>query len=93
MFLISRCFRNKVSDKTIRSKHSKSRNVVPKNRRRGEINTIAYFACAGVSFSEDNVLARKEASFLEDNLTARKEVVELSANFIDEKDEMMIAHF
>jgi len=66
---------------------------VPKNRRQGEINTIAYFACADVSFSEDNVLARKEASFLEDNLTARKELVELSANFIDEKSEMMIAHF
>ena len=93
MFLISRCFRNKVSDKTIRSKHSKSRNVVPKNRRRGEINTIAYFACADVPFSEDNVLARKEAPFPEDNLTARKELVELPANPIDEKDEMMIAHF
>jgi len=66
---------------------------VPKNRRRDEINTIAYFVCADVSFSEDNVLARKEASFLEDNLTARKELVELSANLIDEKDEMMIAHF
>ncbi len=93
MFLISRCFRNKVSDKTIRSKHSKSKNVVSKNRRRDEINTIAYFVCADVSFFEDNVLARKEASFLEDNLTARKELVELSANLIDEKDEMMIAHF
>jgi len=66
---------------------------VSKNRRRGEINTIAYFVCAGVPFSEDNVLARKEASFPEDNLTARKELVELSANFIDEKGEMMIAHF
>lgn len=93
MFLISRYFRNKVSDKTIRSKHSKSRNVVSKNCQQGEINTIAYFVYVDVSFSKDNVLARKEASFPKDNLTTRKELVKISTNFIDKKDKIMIAHF
>jgi hypothetical protein len=108
MFLFPRCFQKKGSDKTIRSKQNKSGNVLtnrsqtlkprlyaysaPKKRPRREINTIGYFACKGLPFPENNVLARKGVPFPKDNLTAGKEIVELPANPIDGKGEMMIAY-
>lgn len=108
MFLFSRCFQKKDSDKTIRSKQNKLGNVLtnrsqilkprlyaysaPKKRSRREINTIGYFACKGLSFPENNVLARKGVPFPKDNLIVGKEIVELPANPIDEKGEMMIAY-